>query len=646
MGRVAVLMSVVFLFGVGGVAPAQPPLPAKPQTESLDSEAPRGAPPHWLPNEPWVMQHWLPYDEERLYRLLRADRGTVWRWLRDDTRALADLAIERGWDPAELARELVAPWRGKLADPSRLALLERRALRTLTQGHLAQHVFFHSLHQNAVPDNARAIFGTASREHFQLLRRSELSPLQICRLNGLSADHARREAERTLRRYVQRAVDGQAMPAAQGRRLLARQLRQLPRWLNQTRYNGPPPIKTPRASAATAANYSNNAVLAADGAWIAFEGYDAKLADAKRRGEINVMGGPLAAPPALISAPRDATREGPRSSYNPAISADGRWVAFESAEANLNFAKRYGKMAVFLRDTRRGRTRLVTEPGTAGPRSTYNPSVSGDGRMVAYESSEEETGSVDVHVSDVRRRRSERVRVDGALLGEPRLSRDGSFLVATAARAGAPTTIVRRDLRTGRTVELPTGDGDAFEPDVSATGRLVAFSSLAGDLAPGLAQRQARVFVHDLRTRRTVLIGPRPGDGITPDASAGEPALAAGGGSVAFTVRTGAGSSVYVHDLGSGRTELVSRGTGAGSPPAAGSSSHPSISADGRAVAFTSDAWNLSRRKCNAARGIFVRERGSSTTTLISEGDGDNRYLGPTKGSSHAGDMTVALVCS
>ena len=35
---------------------------AKPQTKSLDSEAPPGAPPHWLPNETWVMQHWLPYD--------------------------------------------------------------------------------------------------------------------------------------------------------------------------------------------------------------------------------------------------------------------------------------------------------------------------------------------------------------------------------------------------------------------------------------------------------------------------------------------------------------------------------------------------------------------------------------------------------
>jgi Tol biopolymer transport system component len=197
-------------------------------------------------------------------------------------------------------------------------------------------------------------------------------------------------------------------------------------------------------------------------------------------------------------------------------------------------------------------------------------------------------------------------------------------------------------MRTGRTIDVGAGDGDAFEPDVSGTGRFVAFTSLARDLAPGRAGRQSRVFLHDARTKRTVLVAPRPGDGITPDASAGEPSLSADGGSVAFTVRTAAGASVYVRDLASGRTELVSRAAN----PAMGSSGHPSISADGRRVAFTSEAWNLDARKCNAARGIFVRDRDAQTTRLVSENDGANRYLGPTQGSSQAGDMTVALVCS
>ena len=176
-------------------AAAQVQLPARTQTASLDSEAPKGAPPHWLPGEQWVMQHWLPYDERRLYSLLGADRG-------DDLAA----AARRHPQPRPARASSAAGSRGararaggavahRAARPGRLALLERRALRTLTQGHLAQHLFFHSLHQEAIPSHATAIFGVASRAEWSALRRSELSPLQICRLNGLPRGHAQEQAD-------------------------------------------------------------------------------------------------------------------------------------------------------------------------------------------------------------------------------------------------------------------------------------------------------------------------------------------------------------------------------------------------------------------------------------------------------------------
>ena len=88
------------------------------------------------------------------------------------------------------------------------------------------------------------------------------------------------------------------------------------------------------------------------------------------------------APPALASRSTGL----PGSSYNPAISADGRWVAFESAHGNLNFAKRYGQMGVFVRDLRSGRTIRRQPPARrAVSRSAYNPTISGDGRLVAFE---------------------------------------------------------------------------------------------------------------------------------------------------------------------------------------------------------------------------------------------------------------------
>src|SRR5439155_21484648 len=187
------------------------------------------------------------------------------------------------------ARELVLPWNGRLHDPAKLAVLQDRALRTLTQGHLSQHMFFHSLHQNAIPDNAPKIFGVASRDQFQAARRAELSPVQICRLHGVPAGDAARAAEATLRAMAAEGVRAQNIPASQARRLLARQLRQLPRWLGQTRYNGPPPLRRARTSEATASNFSNTAVISADGSNVVWEGYEARVPLAKTRGEINVF---------------------------------------------------------------------------------------------------------------------------------------------------------------------------------------------------------------------------------------------------------------------------------------------------------------------------------------------------------------------
>lgn len=155
------------------------------QKKSPDSQAPASAPAHWLPPEPWVYNHWLPYDEGRLHALLGITRDQLSVQLRDDHRTLAQLAARRGRkDPVALAWALVAPQRTAVG-PARAAELQRRALATLTQGHLAQHLFFHSLHQFAIPSAAPDIFGLPDAE-FRALRRDELSPMAIGRLHGRS----------------------------------------------------------------------------------------------------------------------------------------------------------------------------------------------------------------------------------------------------------------------------------------------------------------------------------------------------------------------------------------------------------------------------------------------------------------------------
>ena len=150
----------------------------------------------------------------------------------------------------------------------------------------------------------------------------------------------------------------------------------------------------------------------------------------------------------------------------------------------------------------------------------------------------------------------------------------------------------------------------------------------------------------DRDSGRTETLAPLAG-ALASGASAYEPSVSADGRRVAFSVRMpGRRTLVYVRDRVAGSTTLVSRVTGTDGPAADGDSNHPAIAGDGRAVAFTSDAWNLSPGKCNSARGVFVRDLAAHTTRLVSSGDGSNRWLGPTKGSSSGDDALVTMLCA
>jgi Tol biopolymer transport system component len=625
---------------------------------AADPAAPHHAPAHWLPNEKWVWQHWLPYDEQRLYALLQITRSDLWHQLRDDTHTVGQLGEKRGWKSRQLANALVAP-RRHLVSAAKFSELRSRSLRTLTQGHLAQHIFFHSLHTAVIPDRAPRIFGTKSRDEFQRLRRSELSPLQISRLYGRSRAQVEGAATAALTERVRAGVRGGDVSASQGAILLGRQLRQLPRWLGQVRYNGPPPLHRNPNAVVEAKDYSNNASISGDGRHVVFEAYESSIPLAKKNGEINVRMRDVSAPHSrLVSLVEKRDRKAPRSAYNPSISAEGRYVAYESSPGNLNFAKRYGGISVVARGLLTGAIIHVDPRSSADarriPRSSYNPSMSANGRYVAFESSRQVRGpgshsyELGVFVHDLRTHSTIPVRVAGPSAdrdsSEPQISADGRFVAftSTARRvSGGPSRVLVHDLETGRTVLASRADGldgeaatdESYEPQISNDGRYVAFTSTARNLGGGAGPGRARVFVRDLRQGETRLVSV-PGKSLPADAFAFEPAISGDGRFVAFAsvVRSGAGvtgreSQVLLRDTRSESITLVSRESGAYGAKSEGFSSAPSVSADGRYVAFTSDAPNLSDRKFDLTRGTFVRDTASNETELLSKGftvDGSN----------------------
>jgi hypothetical protein len=188
---------------------------------ATDTHAPHGARGDWLPADEWVMSQWLPYDEATLDHLLHTNRDELATWL-DDRHTLGQLARRRGLrSQRALARRLVAARGGHLS-PARRRTLERRALDTLTQAHLARHVLFHIYHSPAIASAARRVFGM-SPARYRTLRDTGLSPRRIAAAGGRSPAQLRAALLALFRERGARAVRIGAMSARQARTLYAEQ---------------------------------------------------------------------------------------------------------------------------------------------------------------------------------------------------------------------------------------------------------------------------------------------------------------------------------------------------------------------------------------------------------------------------------------
>ena len=173
------------------------------------------------------------------------------------------------------------------------------------------------------------------------------------------------------------------------------------------------------------------------------------------------------------------------------------------------------------------------------------------------------------------------------------------------------------------------GNGASTEPVINSTdGRFIAFTSLAALTAlPGGSGSQ--IFVHDRQTSLPSLVS-RDNLGSAGNGASSQPAISADGRFVAFTsVATnlaptpgGSGTQILLRDTQTNQTILISRDTlgNAGD----GASSHPTISADGQFVAFTSAATNLAPIIGGSGSQIFLRDTVGNATTLVSREVGGN----------------------
>jgi Tol biopolymer transport system component len=154
-------------------------------------------------------------------------------------------------------------------------------------------------------------------------------------------------------------------------------------------------------------------------------------------------------------------------------------------------------------------------------------------------------------------------------------------------------------------------NGDIFIGGISANGRIVALTSIASNLVPDDTNGEQDVFVRDLRTRRTTRVSVGQ-DGAQADGGSGFASLSGDGRYVAFDSNatnlvpgdTNGTQDVFVHDRRTGRMKRVS--VTAGGDQADRGGQDPELSADGRFVAFHSDATNLVPRDTNGVFDVFV----------------------------------------
>jgi Tol biopolymer transport system component len=341
---------------------------------------------------------------------------------------------------------------------------------------------------------------------------------------------------------------------------------------------------------------------------------------------------------ALVSVTPGGT-SGNGLSENPVMSADGRYVAFDSYAHNLVSANTGPQDNVYVRDMVAGTTTLVSvnTTGVGGNGDSFGQQITPDGRYVVFESyaSDLEAGdnnnTLDIFVRDLHAGTTTLVSVDRSGTGSanggsqsPVITPDGSHVAFLSYASDLVTTttngvgdVYERNLATGTTtlISIDTtgttgGNQYSYGPYLSADGRYVVFNSYAHNLVSGDTSTNVNVLVRDTVAGTTSFVSVNNSGSIIPGSYNGQ--LTPNGRYVAFN----GGVHDYVRDLQLGTTTQVDVGMNGAAPNNNGG--NISITPDGRYAAFDSIASNLVSNDFNGTEDVFLRDLVAGTTTLVS----------------------------
>ena len=382
--------------------------------------------------------------------------------------------------------------------------------------------------------------------------------------------------------------------------------------------------------------------MSADGRYVAFDATMTNLVTGDTNAVADVfVRDRVAATTVRVSVATDGSQSN-GSSTAPSISADGRYVAFQSLASNLVTGDTNATTDVFVRDLQAGITTRVSVAtgGTQGNGVSDQASIAGNGRVVAFRSTatnlapNEIYSWSDIFARDLDALTTERVsNTDGGANANgnsqlPSTSYDGRYVSfdtyafninSQYGDANSARDVYRRDRQSATSARVslpPTGEAnaDSSGSSISANGRFVAFESVATNLVTGDTNSVKDVFVRDITAASTARMSVSStgvqGNNLSEQATISSSGRAVGFRTLAtnlFTGDTNNQSDTVVRDR---YLSVTTNGsvTSAGTLPNS-ASGRPVLSSDGRYVAFRSVGTNVVSGDTNGQADAFVRDR-------------------------------------
>ena len=334
----------------------------------------------------------------------------------------------------------------------------------------------------------------------------------------------------------------------------------------------------------------------------------------------------------------------------PALSGTGRFVTFMSAASNLVSIDLNNAKDIFVHDRQSGQTDIVSvnTAGFPGNDDSVSPDISDDGRFVVFKSDAsnlvigDTNNKSDIFIHDRSTGETELISngLDGhpadCYSGSPSISFDGRFITFHSCASNLvendengtydifvyDTLTESTELVSKSSISVP-GNNQSTEPAISSDGNFVAYHSLANNLVEGDTNGAYDIFLHDLTTGSTIRVS-RNSQGEQGNNHSGLPSLSSDGSYI--TYHSYADNlvpddnnlfvDVFLFNRISGETEIIS--VNSQNIQGDNESSVSSISADGNLVVFKSKSTNLVTDDTNAVMDIFIRDRSSGNTRRVS----------------------------